>query len=58
LRDTINQIREGFDEGYHTEKLTPSQRAVFVWCYIEVLTGFIEYCLQANDLPEIIVVKE
>jgi len=52
LRDTAKQIMDGFDEGYHTAKLTPGQRAVFVWAYLEVLTGFIEYSMQANTMPE------
>ena len=52
LRDTAKQIMDGFDEGYHTHKLTPYQRVIFVWAYLEVLSGLIEYSLQANTMPE------
>lgn len=58
LRDTIQQIKDGFDEEYHTAELTPYQRAVFVWCYIEVLTGFIEYALENHGMPESIGVPK
>ena len=58
LRDTAKQIMDGFDEGYHTNKLTPYQRVIFVWAYLEVLTGLIEYSLQSNALPEAILVPK
>ena len=58
LRDTAKQIMDGFDEGYHTNKLTPYQRVIFSWAYIEVLSGFIEYSLQANTMPEGILVPK
>jgi len=58
LRDTAKQIMDGFDEGYHASKLTPYQRVIFVWAYLEVLTGIIEYAMQANTMPEGILVPK
>ena len=58
LLDTVNQIRNGFDTNYHTAKLTPYQRAVFVWAYLEVLEGFIEYALSEHGMPESIAVPK
>ena len=58
LRDTAKQIMDGFDEGYPTNKLTPYQRVIFSWAYLEVLSGFIEYSLQANTMPEGILVPK
>ena len=54
LLDTVNQIRNGFDTDYHTAELTPYQRAVFVWAYLEVLEGFIEYAMSEHGMPECI----
>ena len=58
LRDTAKQIMDGFDEGYPINKLTPYQRVIFGWAYLEVLTGLIEYSLQSNTLPEAILVPK
>ena len=58
LRDTANQIMNGFDTDYHTAKLTPYQRQVFVWCYREILTGFLEYALSEHGMPECILVPK
>ena len=58
LLDTANQIMNGFDEGYHTHKLTPYQREIFVWAYLEVVTGFIEHSLVSHTMPEAISVPK
>ena len=56
--DTIHQIIAGRDTEYHTDELTPYQRVIFVWAYLEALTGFIEFALQSNTLPEAILVPK
>ena len=58
LLDTVNQIRNGFDTDYHTAKLTPYQRAVFVWCYLEIITGLVKYALSEHGMPESIAVPK
>ena len=58
LLDTANQIMHGLDQDYHTSKLTPYQRQIFVWCYLEILTGFIEFALENHGMPESISVPK
>ena len=58
LYSTAIQIMNGFDKDYHTTKLTPYQRQVFVWAYLEILTSFIEYALEHHGMPEAIFVPK
>lgn len=54
LRDTANQIMNRFE----MKHLTPLQRSIFVWAYLEVLTGFLEYAMSNHGMPESIGVPK
>ena len=58
LRETIYQISNGMDKAHNTHKLTPLQREIFVWAYLEAVTGFIEHSLVSHTMPEAINVPK
>ena len=58
LFNTAININRGEDIEHITVHLSPVQRVVFVWAYLEAVTGFIEFAMGYYTLPEAINVPK